>query len=167
MYRVKRQENQEDNYKLMAYMAKRVLEDDKDEIASLANISAVINGYMDRINWVGFYLMKDGELVLGPFQGLPACIRIQVGKGVCGTAVALRKTQIVEDVHKFPGHIACDAASLSEIVIPIFKNGEVYGVLDVDSPVLSRFGEMEGQYLEEICRLIGEFLTAPVTPLQG
>jgi len=167
MYRVKRQENQEDNYKLMAYMAKRVLEDDKDEIASLANISAVINGYMDRINWVGFYLMKDGELVLGPFQGLPACIRIQVGKGVCGTAVALRKTQIVEDVHKFPGHIACDAASLSEIVIPIFKNGEVYGVLDVDSPVLSRFGEMEGRYLEEICGLIGEFLTAPVTPLQG
>ena len=154
MYRVKRQTNQEDNYKLMAYMAKRVLEDDKDEIASLANISAVINGYMDRINWVGFYLMKDGELVLGPFQGLPACIRIQVGKGVCGTAVAQRATQIVPDVHQFPGHIACDSASQSEIVIPIYKNGEVYGVLDVDSPVHERFGEMEHRYLQEICTLI-------------
>ena len=154
MYRVKRQANQEDNYKLMAYMSKRVLEDDKDEIASLANISAVINGYMDRINWVGFYIMKDGELVLGPFQGLPACIRIQVGKGVCGTAAALRKTQIVEDVHKFPGHIACDSASQSEIVVPIYKNDEVYGVLDVDSPVLNRFGELECKYLQEICTLI-------------
>jgi len=155
MYRVKRQQDPEQNYKLMAYMARRVLEDDKDEIASLANISAVINGYMDRINWVGFYIMKDGELVLGPFQGLPACIRIQVSKGVCGTAVATRATQIVEDVHKFPGHIACDSASQSEIVIPIFKNGEVYGVLDVDSPELNRFGALEDKYLQEICTLIG------------
>ncbi|MCL2378644.1 MAG: GAF domain-containing protein [Defluviitaleaceae bacterium] len=142
----------------MAYMAKRILEDDKDEIASLANISAVINGYMDRINWVGFYIMKEGELVLGPFQGLPACIRIAVGKGVCGTAAAKRTTQIVEDVNKFPGHIACDAASQSEIVIPIFKNGEVYGVLDVDSPILNRFGEMENKYLQEICTLISQQL---------
>ncbi|MCL2405163.1 MAG: GAF domain-containing protein [Defluviitaleaceae bacterium] len=155
MYRVKRQEDIESNYKLMAYMAKRVLEDDKDDIASLANISAVINGYMDRINWVGFYIMKDGELVLGPFQGLPACIRIQVGKGVCGTAVAERKTQIVPNVHNFAGHIACDSASLSEIVIPIYKNGEVYGVLDVDSPVLNRFGELEDKYLQEICTQLG------------
>jgi len=158
MYRVKRQPDQENNYKLMAYMAKRILEDDKDEIASLANISAVINGYMDRINWVGFYIMKEGELVLGPFQGLPACIRIAVGKGVCGTAAAKRTTQIVEDVNKFPGHIACDAASQSEIVIPIFKNGEVYGVLDVDSPILNRFGEMENKYLQEICTLISQQL---------
>jgi len=158
MYRVKRQDNQEDNYKLMAYMAKRVLEDYKDETASLANISAVINGYMDRINWVGFYIMKDGELVLGPFQGLPACIRIQVGKGVCGTAVAERATQVVPDVEQFPGHIACDSASKSEIVIPIYKNGEVYGVLDVDSPVLNRFGELEEKYLQEICALIGKQL---------
>jgi len=158
MYRVKRQDDPNKNYQLMAYMAKRVLEDDKDTIASLANISAVINGYMDRINWVGFYIMKDGELVLGPFQGLPACIRIQVGKGVCGTAVAERKTQIVEDVHKFPGHIACDSASKSEIVIPIYKNGEVFGVLDVDSPEYSRFGELEDKYLSEICSLIGKQL---------
>ena len=151
MYKVKRQEDPEKNYQLMLYMAKRVLEDDNDIIAGLANLSAVINGYMDRINWVGFYIMKDGELVLGPFQGLPACTRIQVGKGVCGTAVAERKTQLVEDVHKFPGHIACDAASNSEIVIPIFKNDEVFAVLDVDSPEFNRFGELEYKYLSEIC----------------
>jgi len=160
MYRVKRQPNQEDNYKLMAYMAKRILEDDKDETAGLANISAVINGYMDRINWVGFYIIKGGELVLGPFQGLPACIRIQVGKGVCGTAVAEGKTQIVPDVEQFPGHIACDSASKSEIVIPIYKNGQVYGVLDVDSPILNRFGEPENKYLQEICNLISAQLEA-------
>ena len=154
MYRVKRQDDLETNYKLMAYMSKRVLEDDKDVIASVANISAVINGYMDRINWVGFYIMKEGELVLGPFQGLPACIRIKVGKGVCGTAVAERKAQVVEDVDNFPGHIACDSASRSEIVIPIIKNGEVFGVLDVDSPELNRFGELEYKYLSEICTLI-------------
>ena len=158
MYRIKRQDDPEKNYQLMAYMAKRVLEDDKDVIASLANLSAVINGYMDKINWAGFYIMKDGELVLGPFQGLPACIRIQAGKGVCGTAVAERKTQIVEDVHKFPGHIACDSASNSEIVIPIFKNGEVFGVLDIDSPEFSRFGELENKYLSEICALLEKHL---------
>ena len=155
MYRIKRQDDAEKNYQLMAYMAKRVLEDDKDIVASLSNLSAVINGYMDKINWVGFYIMRGGELVLGPFQGLPACIRIQVGKGVCGTAVAERKTQLVEDVHKFPGHIACDSASNSEIVIPIYVNGEVFGVLDVDSPEFLRFGELEEKYLTEICEALG------------
>ena len=158
MYRIKRQDDPEKNYQLMAYMAKRVMEDDKDEIATLSNVSAVINGYMDKINWVGFYIMREGELVLGPFQGLPACIRIAVGKGVCGTAVATRETQVVEDVHKFPGHIACDSASNSEIVIPIYKNGEVYGVLDVDSPEFSRFGEIENKYLTEICEALGRHL---------
>jgi len=158
MYRVKRQEDLNDNYKLMAYMVRRVLEDDPDVVASLANISAVINGYMDKINWVGFYLMKGGGLVLGPFQGLPACIRIQVGKGVCGTAVAEGKTQVVADVSKFPGHIACDSASKSEIVIPIYKNGEVFGVLDVDSPVLNRFGELEVKYLSEVCAHIEKIM---------
>ena len=155
MYRIKRQDDLEKNYQLMAYMAKRVLEDDKDVVASLANVSAVIDGYMRDINWVGFYVMKNGELVLGPFQGKPACIRIQVGKGVCGTAVAQRKTQLVEDVHQFPGHIACDSASNSEIVIPIYKDGEVFGVLDVDSPEFARFGELEEKYLTQICELLG------------
>jgi len=160
MYRVKRQDDPEKNCQLMAYMAKRVLEDDNDTIASLANLSAVINGYMDRINWVGFYIMKEGELVLGPFQGLPACIRIQVGKGVCGTAVSEGKRQIVDDVHKFPGHIACDSASNSEIVVPIYKNGEIFGVLDVDSPELNRFGELEEKYLTEICAALTKQLEA-------
>jgi len=155
MYRVKRQDDPEKNLQLMAYMCKRVMEDESDQTAVLANISAVINGYMDRINWVGFYIIKKNELVLGPFQGLPACVRIQVGKGVCGTAAYKRETQIVPNVHDFPGHIACDSASNSEIVIPIIKNGEVFGVLDVDSPELNRFGEIENKYLNEICTMLG------------
>jgi len=160
MYQVKRQPDLEKNYQLMSYMAKRVLDDTSDIVAALANLSAVINGYMDGINWVGFYTMKNGELVLGPFQGLPACINIQVGKGVCGTAIAQGKTQLVEDVSKFPGHIACDSASRSEIVIPIYKNSEPFGVLDVDSPLLNRFGELESKYLSEICTLLEKYLTA-------
>jgi len=158
MYKVKRQDDPEKNYQLMAYMAKRVLEDSNDAIAGLANVSAVINGYMDGINWVGFYIMKNGELVLGPFQGLPACINIQVGKGVCGTAVAERKAQVVADVELFPGHIACDSASKSEIVIPVYNCGDVFGVLDVDSPHLNRFGELDEKYLSEICTFLGKWL---------
>ena len=158
MYKVKRQDDPEKNCQLMAYMAKRVLEDSNDVIAGLANVSAVINGYMDGINWVGFYIMKNGELVLGPFQGLPACINIQVGKGVCGTAVAERKMQVVADVELFPGHIACDSASKSEIVIPVYNGEDVFGVLDVDSPNLNRFGELEEKYLSEICTFLGKWL---------
>ena len=158
MYRVKKQTDVESNYKLMVYMAKRVLEDDKDKIACLANISAVIYGYMDNINWAGFYLVKNGELVLGPFQGLPACTRIKLGSGVCGTAAIEQKIQVVDDVEKFPGHIACDGATKSEVVIPLIKNGVVFGVLDVDSPVLSRFAETEVKYLMEIAGLIEKHL---------
>ena len=158
MYRIKRQENIEDNYKLMVYMVKRVLEDEKDIIACLSNISAVINGYMSGINWVGFYLTKGSELVLGPFQGLPACVRISFGKGVCGTAALTKKTQVVDDVEKFPGHIACDSASKSEVVIPIIVNGEVFGVLDVDAPVLNRFGELEVRHLAEIVSFISSHI---------
>lgn len=158
MYKVKRQENQEDNYKLMAYMSKRILEDEDDISAILANISAVINGYMDRINWVGFYILNSNELILGPFQGLPACTRIKVGKGVCGTAAYEMKTQVVPDVQAFPGHIACDSASKSEIVIPIISCNTVFGVLDVDSPELNRFGELEEKYLSEVVNLISSKL---------
>ena len=154
MYRVKRQPNPEENYKLMAYMTKRILEDESDSIAVLANISAVIWGYLDRINWCGFYLLKDNQLVLGPFQGLPACMRIEIGKGVCGTTVVEKKTIVVPDVHDFPGHIACDSASKSEIVIPIFSNKNVAAVLDVDSPELNRFCELETKYLEEVAQLL-------------
>ena len=123
-------------------------------IANLANVSAAIWQEMDRINWAGFYLMEGGKLVLGPFQGKPACIEIAVGKGVCGTAVARRKTQLVEDVHQFPGHIACDGASNSEIVVPIYKNGEVFGVLDIDSPYYARFTADDQAGMEELVRVL-------------
>lgn len=125
-----------------------LLEGESNLVANLSNASALLNQFLERINWVGFYLMEDGELVLGPFQGLPACVRIQVGKGVCGTAVAEKKTMLIEDVHAFPGHIACDAASQSEIVIPLIKDGSVIGVLDIDSPELSRFTKEDQEGLE-------------------
>ena len=109
------------------------------EVANLANASALLWQEMPDINWVGFYKMVDGALVLGPFQGKPACIRIPVGRGVCGTAVAEDQVQLVYDVHQFPGHIACDCASNSEIVLPIHVNGKIWGVLDIDSPFIGRF----------------------------
>jgi L-methionine (R)-S-oxide reductase len=112
-----------------------------DAIANLANVSALLKDRLPDLNWAGFYLMKGGELVLGPFQGKPACIRIAVGRGVCGTAVVRKQSILVEDVHAFPGHIACDSASNSELVVPLLKDGAVVGVLDLDSPVTSRFSE--------------------------
>ncbi len=127
-------------------------------IANLANVSAAVWQAMDRINWAGFYLMEQGMLVLGPFQGKPACIEIPVGKGVCGTAVKEAKTILVEDVHQFPGHIACDSASNSEIVVPIFKNGEIYGVLDIDSPYFARFTREDQLGLEAVVRVLEETL---------
>ena len=123
-------------------------------IANLANASALLYQSMEDLNWAGFYLMEDGKLVLGPFQGKTACIEIAVGKGVCGTAVAENKTQLVEDVHQFPGHIACDCASNSEIVVPIRKDGQVVGVLDMDSPVFSRFDQEDQAGLEEFVRIL-------------
>lgn len=113
------------------------------ETANLANTSALLWQEMPGINWVGFYKMEDGALVLGPFQGKPACIRIAVGRGVCGTAVAADAVQLVYDVHQFPGHIACDSASNSEIVLPIHVNGQIWGVLDIDSPHIGRFTEAD------------------------
>lgn len=123
-------------------------------VANLANVSAVIWQEMERINWAGFYLMEGGSLVLGPFQGKPACIEIPVGRGVCGTAVAERKTQLVEDVHQFPGHIACDSASNSEIVVPMYKNGEIFGMLDIDSPYYARFTAEDQAGMEELVRVL-------------
>ena len=128
------------------------------EIANLANISAALWQAMDRINWVGFYIMYDGKLVLGPFQGKPACIEIPLGRGVCGTAAQRKETVLVEDVHQFPGHIACDSASNSEIVVPIFRNGEIYGVLDIDSPYFARFTQEDQRGLEEIVKILEESL---------
>jgi len=126
--------------------------------ANLANLSALIWEELDRINWAGFYLMNDDALVLGPFQGRPACIRIEIGKGVCGTAVREDAVQRVDDVHLFPGHIACDEASRSELVIPIHAGGQVIGVLDIDSPEYGRFDEKTRQELEEFVRMMEQEL---------
>ena len=126
------------------------------KIANLANASALLWQMLEDINWAGFYLMEEGKLVLGPFQGKPACIEIPLGKGVCGTAAAERKTQLVSDVHAFPGHIACDCASNSEIVVPILAGGEVRAVLDIDSPSFGRFTEEDREGLESFVRILEE-----------
>ncbi len=123
-------------------------------LANLANASALLYQALTDINWAGFYLMQDGKLVLGPFQGKPACVEIQVGFGVCGTAVQQDEIMLVENVHEFPGHIACDSASNSEIVIPMHKGGEIVGVLDIDSPVLARFDKEDEQGLAELVRIL-------------
>lgn len=119
---------------------------EKDFIANICNASAIIKALIAKLNWVGFYIIKDDQLVLGPFQGLPACNRIGKGKGVCGKAVAQRKVQRIENVHEFEGHIACDTDSSSELVVPMIKNGKIIGVLDIDSPEIGRFTELEEKY---------------------
>ena len=123
-------------------------------ISNLANASALLYNTLQDINWAGFYLLQEGRLVLGPFQGKPACIEIPVGKGVCGTAVERNETVIVKNVHEFPGHIACDGASNSEIVIPLRKDGKIIGVLDIDSPKFSRFSEEDMQGLENFAHIL-------------
>jgi len=128
-------------YKYMNIKLVGLIGDEPDWLANLSNASALIWLMVGDINWAGFYLMKNGKLVLGPFQGKPACINIELGKGVCGTAAQNKETQLVKDVHDFPGHIACDSASQSEVVVPIIVDGEVIGVLDIDSPDLNRFDE--------------------------
>lgn len=148
--------NREDQYDLLIKQLKSLLEGEKNVIANLSNTSALLNQFLDRINWVGFYLMEEGELVLGPFQGLPACVRIPVGRGVCGTAAEKLETVRVEDVHLFPGHIACDAASQSEIVIPMLDNGKLIGVLDIDSPEKNRFDEIDQAKLEQFVSTLME-----------
>lgn len=122
--------------------------------ANLANASALLNSALKNINWVGFYFLEKDKLILGPFQGNPACVEIKVGNGVCGTAVAKDEIQLVKNVHEFPGHIACDSASNSEIVLPIHRNGKVIGVLDIDSPLLERFDEEDQTGLTEIVKII-------------
>ena len=128
------------------------------ETANLANASALLWERLSEINWAGFYKMEDGKLVLGPFQGKPACIVISVGCGVCGTAVAENRTQLVYNVHEFPGHIACDCASNSEIVVPIHVNGEIWGVLDIDSPKVGRFNDEDKEGLEHFVHVLENIL---------
>ncbi|GHA96660.1 GAF domain-containing protein [Shewanella indica] len=129
-----------------------------DMICAMANFSALLNEHLEDINWVGFYLLKGEQLVLGPFQGKLACTRIPMGRGVCGTAAAKAETQLVEDVHQFAGHIACDAASNSEIVIPVYQKGELIAVLDIDSPSLSRFDKEDQTGLESLVQSLEKCL---------
>ena len=145
-------------YRTLNQQAQALLEGEPDMIATLANLSALLNQELTDINWVGIYLLQGETLVLGPFQGKPACVRIPVGRGVCGTAVAEGKTQLVDDVHQFAGHIACDGASNSEIVIPLRRAGQIIGVLDIDSPIFSRFDEQDRIGLEETVQILESML---------
>ena len=142
------------DYKLLCAQLKALTEDVENEISNLSNASALLWQELADINWAGFYKMEGGILVLYPFQGKPACTKIAVGKGVCGPAVAEDKTQLVPDVHQFPGHIACDCASNSEIVVPIHVNGEIWGVLDIDSPNLGRFDVEDQKGLENFVKIL-------------
>ena len=146
------------DYSLLCEQLRALSEDNPHRIAKLANASALIYQGLDRLNWAGFYFLEGGKLVLGPFQGRPACIEIPMGRGVCGTAAKLDRTQLVEDVHAFPGHIACDSASRSEIVVPLHENGVVTGVLDIDSPVENRFDEADRAGVEAFARVLEQFL---------
>ena len=138
------------NYDLLQKQVFSLIEDESNTIAILSNVSALLNDSIDQINWVGFYLIENEALILGPFQGHPACVHIAIGKGVCGTAVSEEQTQLVDDVNAFPGHIACDANSKSEIVVPLRKNNQIIGVLDIDAPITSRFTDVDKNGLEQI-----------------
>ena len=142
------------DYKLLCAQLKALTEDVENEISNLSNAAALLWQELGDINWAGFYKMEGGILVLYPFQGKPACTKISVGKGVCGTAVAEDKTQLVPDVHQFPGHIACDCASNSEIVVPIHVDGKIWGVLDIDSPSLNRFTEADREGLTAFVKIL-------------
>ena len=146
------------DYQTLAKQLQALTQGVRHQVANLANASALLWQALPEINWAGFYIMEMDALVLGPFQGKPACIEIPVGKGVCGTAAARNETVIVPDVHAFPGHIACDSASRSEIVVPIRKDGRVFGVLDIDSPLAGRFSDRDGQGLEEFVRILEKAL---------
>jgi GAF domain-containing protein len=145
------------DYKALAAELQSLLAGEQELIANAANTSALIYDALPRVNWVGFYFLRGAELVVGPFQGKPACVRIALGMGVCGTAAAERRTIVVPDVHAFPGHIACDAASRSEIVVPLIKDGQMLGVLDIDSPDMERFDEVDRLGIE---RLVDVFLAS-------
>lgn len=142
-----------DLYRDLHEQAAALLQGERDPVANAANLAALIWHTLPDLNWIGFYFMKDGELVLGPFQGKPACVRIALGKGVCGTAAQTRQTQVVKDVHAFPGHIACDSASNSELVAPLLDGETVLGVLDADSPLTGRFDEQDRAGLEKLAAL--------------
>lgn len=149
-------------YRELARDLEALLAGERDLVANAANTSALIFDSLPDLNWAGFYLYKSGELVLGPFQGKPACVRIAIGKGVCGSAAQRRETVRVEDVHAFPGHIACDSASNSEIVVPLVRDGELLGVLDLDSPRRGRFGVEDQRGIESLARIFVDSLQSPL-----
>lgn len=146
------------DYKLIIQQMGSLAEASTDPIPVMANVSALLFYSMEDLNWAGFYLVKDGALVLGPFQGKVACVRIEKGRGVCGTAWAEDKVLVVPDVHAFPGHIACDSASRSEIVVPIHRDDEVWAVLDIDSPILARFSDEDRSGLVELVQSMEQIL---------
>ena len=145
------------NYDELLEIFPSILINDYD-ITTLSNASALLNMYLEDINWVGFYLLRNNQLILGPFQGKVACTNIKIGNGVCGTCIKEEKTILVKNVHEFKGHIACDSASNSEICIPLYFNNKIYGLLDIDSPILNRFNEIDKINLEKICKMINENL---------
>ncbi len=147
-------EERRTDYHLLMQNAEALLGMTEDRVSNLANASALLYDALPEINWAGFYLMEEGRLILGPFQGKVACVLIEVGKGVCGTAVMKDASQLVADVHQFPRHIACDSASNSEIVVPLHKDGQIIGVMDIDSPLLSRFTEEDKAGLEAFARIV-------------
>jgi len=149
-------EDKNEFYQLLQAQLKALLEDEAYVLPNLCNASALLGGALKDINWAGFYLMHHNELLLGPFQGKPACIHIPIGKGVCGTAIAQNTTQLVPDVHAFPGHIACDSSSSSEIVIPLHFKDRIVGVLDIDSPLTNRFDQIDQAGLEQFARILEE-----------
>ncbi|MFG6493841.1 GAF domain-containing protein [Fictibacillus sp. UD] len=152
--------NRNEAYSLLFKQLSALLEGETNPTANLANASALLNQFLDRVNWVGFYTFEESsnQLVLGPFQGLPACVRIPLGRGVCGTSAQNQETLVVKDVHEFPGHIACDAASQSEIVVPLVKDGNLLGVLDIDSPEKARFDEVDRENLEKFCEILLQYI---------
>lgn len=150
-------------YSDLVAQLRSLIEGEHDFIANAANVSSLLYHSLPDLNWAGFYLLKDGELVLGPFQGKPACVRIAMGKGVCGTAAEQRQTILVDNVHEFPGHIACDSESNSEVVVPLIKAQQLIGVLDLDSPLVGRFDEEDAKGLNELVSLFMECSYTPIS----
>lgn len=142
-----------EQYAQLIAQCQALLDGERHRIANAANLSALLFNCLPDVNWLGFYFLEQGELIVGPFQGLPACVRIAIGKGVCGTAAQTLQTQLVADVHAFEGHIACDSASQSELVVPLIQNGQLIGVLDIDSPILNRFDAEDQAAFEKIAEL--------------
>lgn len=154
-------DNKKEFYIELNDMLVGLISEETDWLANAANAASFLYQMLSDINWAGFYLLKGGELVLGPFQGKPACVRIQMGKGVCGTAANTGEIQVVEDVNQFPGHIACDAASQSEIVLPLYQNSRLIGVLDIDSPIKGRFDNEDAEGLSQFIEILNQHINWP------